>query len=810
VFITTSAIGMAPVAATSNPAASPHARLATTPVVSDTFVRTAASGTWGSADLGGVYSYVGNPADLSLTGSAGQVNIGAAGATRAAYLPVSAQDVDLAYQFSVSKLPTGGGSAYAYGSVRRSASADYRVKARINGSGAVYLAVSRFSAGTETTIGSELQVAGLTYVPGTDLKVHAQVSGLAPTTLNARLWPATGTEPLVWQVSRIDSTAALQLAGSVGLRAYMSSTTTNVPISLSFDSFVAGSITIGPPPVPVASFSFTQTPGTLTLNFSDSSTNAPSSWLWDFGDLSPTSTAQNPSHTYATAGTYTVTLTASNLGGPSVADPQSVVVTDVTTLASDTFVRAAAIGTWGSAPVGGAYTYVGSQADFSLSGTSGTINLGSPGVTRAAYVPVSAGDVDLTYQFSVSKLPTGTGSVYAYGSVRRSLTADYRVKARIAASGAVYLSVSQFSAGAEATLGAEYLVPGLTYIPGTDLKIHAQISGASPTTLNARLWLASGTEPGTWQVGRTDSTAGLQVAGTVGLRAYTSSTTTNTPISVSFDGFLAALAVVAPPPPVPAFSHVYLIVLENQELGSIVGNPAAPYLNSLAAGNGLATNYAAIRHPSEPNYFALASGFTNGVTDDGIYDLTSASLLDQVEASGRTWQVAAEDDPPGCFTGPTAIGGEDGVGTYFRKHNPAISFTSISTNPVRCARIHDLTGFDPAAADFSWIVPNDCHTMHGCSVATGDAWLASFLPTILASPAYQQGGLILITFDEGTTNIGGGGQVPTLVISPLAKTGFASALPHDHYSLLRTIEAGWGLPCLANACSANNLGEFFQ
>jgi PKD repeat protein len=297
-------------------------------------------------------------------------------------------------------------------------------------------------------------------------------------------------------------------------------------------------ITVNPPPVPVSSFAFSQTPGTLTLNFSDTSTNSPTGWAWDFGD-STTSTSQNPSHTYATAATYTVTLTATNLGGPGSLASQSIPVA-ATAYASDSFTRSAASGTWGSAPVGGAYTYVGSQADFSLTGTAGAINLGSAGATRAAYLPVNAQDVDLTYQFNVSKLPTGGGSVYAYGSVRRSATADYRIKARIFGTGAVYLSFSQFSAGAETTLGSEYLVPGLTAVVGQDLKVHARVSGLSPTTLNARVWAASGSEPGTWQLTKTDSTAALQGSGQVGVRAYTSSATTNNPIIETFDSFVAA------------------------------------------------------------------------------------------------------------------------------------------------------------------------------------------------------------------------------------------------------------------------------
>jgi phosphatidylinositol-3-phosphatase len=260
----------------------------------------------------------------------------------------------------------------------------------------------------------------------------------------------------------------------------------------------------------------------------------------------------------------------------------------------------------------------------------------------------------------------------------------------------------------------------------------------------------------------------------------------------------------------PDFSHIYLIVLENKEDSSIIGNAQAPYLNRLARTYGLATNYNAIGHPSQPNYLVLASGSTGGVRDDANHDLSQPSVFDQVEASGRTWQVAAQNDRLGCYTGATARGGPDGPGTYARKHNPAISFSAISRSPTRCARITDFSHFDPAAASFNWIVPNLCNTMHDCSIATGDAWLGSFLPSILASPAWLQGGLILLTFDEGTTNDGGGGRVATIVISPLGRPGFSSAVAHDHDSLLRTIEDAWRLPCLAGACQANDMAEFFR
>jgi hypothetical protein len=260
----------------------------------------------------------------------------------------------------------------------------------------------------------------------------------------------------------------------------------------------------------------------------------------------------------------------------------------------------------------------------------------------------------------------------------------------------------------------------------------------------------------------------------------------------------------------PVFSHIYLLIMENKEYGSIVGSAAAPYLNSLIAQYGLAANYTAIAHPSEPNYIALFSGSTQGATTDGVYNFYGENLADQIEAKGRTWRVFAENVPTNCFVGETARDGPDGSGAYARKHNPAISFTDISGSLTRCANISDFEHFDPAAASYELIVPNLCNDMHDCSVRVGDDFLKGLIPRILNSRAWQDGGVLFIVWDEGSTNLGGGGHVPLLVISNRVPKGFRSDAAHNHYSLLRTIEDAWGLGCLNQACAASNLVEFFH
>lgn len=243
---------------------------------------------------------------------------------------------------------------------------------------------------------------------------------------------------------------------------------------------------------------------------------------------------------------------------------------------------------------------------------------------------------------------------------------------------------------------------------------------------------------------------------------------------------------------VPTFSHVYLVVMENHEYGSIVGNSHAPYLNSLIAHYGLATNYHAITHPSEPNYLALFSGSIQGVHDDRIHRISALNVADQLDAHGHTWAVFAENVPLGCYKLNSASGGPDGPGTYARRHEPAIIFNDIAHNPARCAAITNFSHFDPGAADFELIVPNICHDMHDCSVATGDTFLHHFIPGIVNSPAFANS-VLFVTWDEGTSSIDGGGHVATIVVGPQVKHGYRSGVAHTHYSLLRTIQSVWGL-----------------
>jgi hypothetical protein len=251
------------------------------------------------------------------------------------------------------------------------------------------------------------------------------------------------------------------------------------------------------------------------------------------------------------------------------------------------------------------------------------------------------------------------------------------------------------------------------------------------------------------------------------------------------------------PHALPDFSHIFVIVMENREYGDIIGSLDAPYLNGLAKKYGLATASFGVTHPSLPNYLALLGGDTYGIQSDCTTCYVQApNLVDELTASHRTWGAYMESMPGPCFVGDRY--------PYAQKHNPFVYFDDIRANPDRCRQVVPLAPLaSQLAADqvpnFVWITPNLCSDMHDCSTAQGDTWLSDWVPRILATSDWKDGGVLFITFDEGTSNDGccrfaAGGHIVTLVISPLGKPHYQSSIPVDHYSLLRTITEAWGLP----------------
>jgi len=110
----------------------------------------------------------------------------------------------------------------------------------------------------------------------------------------------------------------------------------------------------------------------------------------------------------------------------------------------------------------------------------------------------------------------------------------------------------------------------------------------------------------------------------------------------------------AAPVPLPRPDHVLVVVMENKDPGEIIGNASAPYLTGLARAGASFTDAHAETHPSQPNYLALFSGSTQGVTDNGCdHRLTAPNLGSALLASGRTFAGYSEGLPQAGSTVPT-------------------------------------------------------------------------------------------------------------------------------------------------------------
>lgn len=300
--------------------------------------------------------------------------------------------------------------------------------------------------------------------------------------------------------------------------------------------------------------------------------------------------------------------------------------------------------------------------------------------------------------------------------------------------------------------------------------------------------------------------AGCAGAGTASPSRTTEAATTSPPPAQASVAPSAAPTPTSAAPTAPAtpasdrLQHVVVIVDENKPSTSVIGNPAAPYLNSLADAYARASDYSAITHPSLPNYLALTSGTTAGITSDcnppgGSCLDTGPNLAQALDRAGLSWKMYAESMPAPCTVANTRL--------YAVKHNPFLYYPSVTRDPSYC-RAHDVPysalATDLANAgtlpDFAFISPNLCDDMHDCSVPAGDRWLKANVRKILASPAFtRENSLLVITFDEGDS---GDNVVPCVFAGPAARTHAVAPTAFTHYSLLRTIEDAWGLPPLTS------------
>lgn len=330
---------------------------------------------------------------------------------------------------------------------------------------------------------------------------------------------------------------------------------------------------------------------------------------------------------------------------------------------------------------------------------------------------------------------------------------------------------------------------------------------------------------------------------------------------VALTGFAACGTGPSPSPSAAAKpGHVFVINLENKSFRDVWNDQSdAAYLSQTLRPQGvLLSRYYAIGHASLPNYIAQISGQgpnpatkgdcpdyeafdSSGTTSLGqaqgsgcVYPESVQTVAGQLSAAGKTWKGYMEDMGTPCLhpepgaKDPNHAAREDSQ--YATRHNPFVYFAGITSSPECQANDVD---FSNLAADLktvattpnlSFISPNLCNDGHDSPCVDGregglvsaDGWLREHVPEILASPAYKQDGMLVITFDEAEGKEsadaalpGGaaGGLIGALVLSPLARAGTTSDRLYNHYSLLASIEDVFGLPYLGYA-AAPGLNRF--
>ncbi len=295
--------------------------------VADAFGRTVSVG-WGTADQGGAWTVANNAAvSHSVASGSARQRITTPGHSAWAHLNgVSTHDTDLRVNVAFDKIANGGGTYVSVVGRRVGTTGDYRARVKIQSSGAVALVAAR----GETPLATA-NVPGLTATAGTKLSVRLQVTGTAPTSIRAKVWKAGAAEPTSWQVSAVDSTAALQTRGALTLSTYVSGSSTNAPVTAQFSGLSVRPTTLLAQPtanaLPTASVARSVSGLTASLDGSASADRDGSiaSYAWSFGD-GTTASGRTVQHRYAKAGTYSVRLVVTDNAGATASATSTVTV----------------------------------------------------------------------------------------------------------------------------------------------------------------------------------------------------------------------------------------------------------------------------------------------------------------------------------------------------------------------------------------------------------------------------------------------------------------------------------------------------
>jgi uncharacterized protein YjdB len=444
--------------------------------------------------------------------------------------------------------------------------------------------------------------------------------------------------------------------------------------------------------------------------------------------------------------------------------------------------------------------------NFALSGTAPPAPVASVTLSPASATVNEGQSLQLTATLKDANgnVLTGRSITWTSSNTAAATVNSTGLVTGVVAGSATITATSEGQSGTSAITVVHLPVASVTVTPAS-----ASVSTGSSVQLTATPKDANGNPLSgrtvTWQ---SSNTAAATVSGSGLVTGVAAGSAT---ITATSEGQSGTSAITVTPPGTSQFGHVFVVTEENTDYVDVTSS-SMPYLTGLAAQYGLATQYYANTHPSIGNYFELATGqiLTN---DDGSSTIENVpNIVRSLLAAGKTWKSYAESIPNACY-----LGGD--TGNYARKHNVFALLSDVANDPTgQACNIVPFTQFATDLANgtlpaFSNIVPDLCNDAHDCSLGTADSWLQTNIAPLIASPVFQQDGLLIVVFDEsGGDNTLGGGKVYWVAISPSkSKRGYQSTTTYQHQSTLRLILKGLGINTFpGDAATAPDMSEFFN
>ncbi len=236
-------------------------------------------------------------------------------------------------------------------------------------------------------------------------------------------------------------------------------------------------------------------------------------------------------------------------------------------------------------------------------------------------------------------------------------------------------------------------------------------------------------------------------------------------------------------PHLPRPDHVIVVIEENKDYSQILGNPEAPYINSLAREGALFTSSFGVEHPSQPNYLVLFSGSPQGVTDDSCpQECSGETLAGELFRAGRSFGSYSEAMPSVGYAGCRHK-------EYARKHNPYVNWQGRGLSASGNMPLASFPDDFARLPTVSFVIPDMEHDMHDGTIRAADTWLSAHLGPYVRWAALHNS-LLILTWDEGTRM--GDNRIPTIFVGPMVRRGVYGRRI-DHYDVLRTILDMYGL-----------------